>query len=82
MLNLSGQRLRFVHLNSEELDGLIFEKNSANTTKMINSSVSVMKTCCNESGSAMESYTTSNPELHEGRRFVYMSRDHATKTIE
>ena len=43
ILNMSGQSLRFVHLNSEELDSLIDEKNSANTTKVINSSVSVLK---------------------------------------
>ncbi|XP_011421040.3 uncharacterized protein [Magallana gigas] len=69
---MSGQRLRFVHLNSEELDSLIDEKNSANTTKVINSSVSVLKTFCNESGTnVMELYTTPKPELQEFLKSFY-----------
>ena len=40
---MAGKELRFVRLNASDIDSLIDEKNSTNTTRVINSSVNVLR---------------------------------------
>ena len=72
---MSGQPLRFLHLNSEDLDNLLEERNSTNTNRVINSSVAVLKKFCDETDRDMSdlSYFNSNSkaELQEILKLFY-----------
>ena len=61
---MAGKELCFVRLNASDIDSLIDEKNSANTTSVINSSVNVLRSFCSETGQdVLDSSPTS--ELQE-----------------
>jgi integrase len=69
---MTGQPLRFVHLNSGDLENLIEERNSVNTTRVINSSVAILKTFCDETGrNITELYSNSKAELRDVLKLFY-----------
>ena len=69
---MSGQPLRFLHLNSEDLDNLLEERNSTNTNRVINSSVAVLKKFCDETDRDLSDlYCNSNAELQEILKLFY-----------
>ena len=69
---VSGQPLRFLHLNSEDLDSLLEERNSTNTNRVTNSSVAVLKKFCDETDRDLSDlYCNSNAELKEILKLFY-----------
>lgn len=61
-----------MHLNSKDLDNLIVEKNSANTMRVIHSSVAILKTFCGETWRHISGlYWISKVELHDFLKLFY-----------
>ena len=69
---MAGKELRFVRQNANNIDSLIDEKNSANTTRVINSSVNVIRSFCSETGQdVLDLYSSPTSELQRFLKEFY-----------
>ena len=69
---MAGKELRFVRLNASDIDSLVDKKNSANTTRVINSSVNVIRSFCSGTGQdVLDLYSSPTLELQRFLKEFY-----------